>query len=93
MANQNYGEGQQNDEDITNEQWAKHSGQQEFDEEQVRQGDMPIERPQQTGMGQQASNQDQWDQEHGVLSEEPISPLDEEEEWQEEDVARLDKIE
>lgn len=109
MANQNYGEGQQYDEDIINEQWVQQGKPQEFDEEHVRQGDMPGERPQQPGPGQQAqqhddeedqsrqarqgSTQEQWDQEHGGLTKEPFSPLDEEEEWEEEDISRLDKIE
>ena len=61
-----------------------------------RQGQRGDDMDDQEQPARQGSKPDQWDQQRGGLGQEPImpdSPLDEEEEWQEEDVSRLDKIE
>ncbi|HEU5198617.1 MAG TPA: hypothetical protein VFU32_03205 [Ktedonobacterales bacterium] len=92
MANQDSGAGQQYDEDIPSDQWTQ-QGKPQYDEQDIE-GVMPRKQPQQRD---NVSDQDQWEQQHG-LSGQPFSPLDEEpeeeeEEWQEEeDVSHLDEM-
>jgi hypothetical protein len=103
MANQDFGTGQQYDEDMMNDQWAQQGGQQDAVQDMGSQ--MP-NMPRGEGMGRQPqqrddmSDQEQWEQQQSGLSGQPFSPLDEEpveeeEEWQEEeeDISHLDQME
>ena len=71
MANQDYGRGQQYDQDTTDDQWAQQGGQQEYDQfnqgmqgqqydaDPSNQGNMPDPWSQQGGMGSQNPNTQQ----------------------------------
>jgi hypothetical protein len=68
MANQDYGRGQQYDEDTTNDQWAQQGGQQQYDQSnQDVQGQQYDVDP-----GGQGTMPDPWSQQGG-LSEDPLS--------------------
>lgn len=80
MANQDYGRGQQYDQDTTDDQWAQQGGQQEYDQfNQGMQGQQYDADP-----SNQGNMSDPWSQQGGMGSQNPNTQqggMDDQDQW------------